>query len=60
MYWFYFVISNEGFIKRLQRIPNEGIRVISENSRYESWTIKSEMDFEVFAKVLKVWESTDF
>jgi phage repressor protein C with HTH and peptisase S24 domain len=57
---YFFRVGNEGFIKRLQRIPSEGIRVISENSRYESWTIKPEMDFEVFAKVLKVWESTDF
>lgn len=57
---YFFRVGNEGFIKRLQRIPSEGIRVISENRRYESWTIKPEMDFEVFAKVLKVWESTDF
>jgi phage repressor protein C with HTH and peptisase S24 domain len=57
---FFFRVGDEGFIKRLQRIPGEGIRVISENKHYESWTIKPDMDFQVFGKVLKVWESTDF
>lgn len=57
---YFFRVGNEGFIKRLQRIPGEGVRVISENKQYETWTIKENMDFEVFAKVLKVWESTDF
>jgi phage repressor protein C with HTH and peptisase S24 domain len=57
---YFFRVGEEGFIKRLQRIPGEGIRVISENKQYETWTIKPDMDFQVFAKVLKVWESTDF
>jgi phage repressor protein C with HTH and peptisase S24 domain len=57
---YFFRVGDEGFIKRLQRIPGEGIRVISENKQYESWTIRPGMDFQVFAKVLKVWESTDF
>jgi len=57
---YFFRIDNEGFIKRLQRIPGVGIKVISENKAYETWTITKDMDFEVFAKVLKVWESTDF
>ena len=54
---YFFRVGDEGFIKRLQRIPGEGVLVISENPRYRDWTIKPGMDFEVLAKVLKVWES---
>jgi len=57
---YFFRVGNEGFIKRLQRIPGEGIRVLSTNKEYEPWTIKPEMDFEVFARVLKAWCSSDF
>lgn len=57
---YFFRIGDEGFIKTLQRIPNEGIRVISENKKYESWTITQDMDFEIFARVLKVWKSEEF
>lgn len=44
---YFFRIENEGFIKRLQRIPGEGYRAISENKNYESWTIKPDMDFVI-------------
>lgn len=57
---YFFRVDNEGFIKRLQRVPGVGLRVLSENSRYEAWTVKSDMDFEVFGRVLKVWRSDDF
>lgn len=57
---YFFRVGNEGFIKRLQRIPGEGIRVISTNKEYESWTIKPDMDLEIFGQVLKAWCSTDF
>lgn len=57
---YFFRVDGEGFIKRLQRIPGEGIRAISENKAYESWTIKSDMDFEVFGRVLKAWKSEDY
>lgn len=57
---YFFRVGNEGFIKRLQRIPGEGLRVISKNKDYETWTIRPDMDFEVFGRVLKVWCSTDF
>lgn len=57
---YFFRVGEEGFIKRLQRIPGQGILVISENRKYRDWTITEDMDFEIFAKVLKVWESTDF
>lgn len=57
---YFFRVGEEGFIKRLQRIPGEGLRVISTNKEYESWTVRSDMDFEVFGRVLKVWCSEDF
>ena len=57
---YFFRVGDEGFIKRLQRIPGDGIRAISENKGYDSWTIKPNMDFEVFGRVLKVWCSEDF
>lgn len=57
---YFFRVGNEGFIKRLQRIPKDGIRVISKNTEYESWTITNDMDFEIFGRVLKVWNSEDF
>lgn len=56
---YFFRIGEEGFIKRLQRIPGDGIRAISANKEYESWTITQSMDFEVLGRVLKVWESVD-
>lgn len=57
---YFFRVGDEGFLKRLQRIPGEGLRVISENKAYETWTIKPDMDFEVFGRVLKVWCSEEF
>lgn len=57
---YFFRIANEGFIKRLQRIPGEGVRVLSENKKYDSWTIKADMDFEVFGRVVKAWQGEDF
>ena len=57
---YFFRIGDEGFIKRLQRMPGVGIRVLSDNERYNAWDIKPEMDFEVFGRVIKVWKSEDF
>jgi|GEM_PF-711250 len=57
---YFFRVGDEGFIKRLQRIPGEGIRALSENKHYETWTIKEGADFEIFGKVLKVWCGTTF
>jgi transcriptional regulator with XRE-family HTH domain len=57
---YFFRVGNEGFIKRLQRIPSVGIRVISENKAYESWDIKEGMDFEVFAKILRAWKGENY
>ncbi|MEO8417531.1 MAG: S24 family peptidase [Methylophilaceae bacterium] len=57
---YFFRVANEGFIKRLQRVPGVGIRAIPQNKDYETWTITPDMDFHVLGKVLKVWESRDF
>ncbi|MDR1367228.1 MAG: helix-turn-helix domain-containing protein [Candidatus Accumulibacter sp.] len=57
---YFFRVEKEGFIKRLQRIPGQGLRALSANREYESWTIAPDMDFEVFGRVLKVWRSEDF
>jgi len=56
---YFFRIGNEGFIKRLQRIPGVGLMAISDNKLYEKWVIGPDMDFEVFAKVVKVWCGSD-
>lgn len=57
---YFFRIEAEGFIKRLQRIPGVGLRAISENKAYEAWDITKSMDFEVFARVVKIWRSDEF
>ena len=56
---YFFRVGDEGFIKRLQRIPGEGILVISDNQKYRDWTIKPDADMEVFSKVVKAWCGED-
>ena len=50
---YFFRVGEEGVVKRLQRVPGEGMIVISENKAYRDWTIKPGMDFEVFGRVVK-------
>ena len=57
---YFFRVENEGFVKRLQRIPGEGILAISENKAYRDWTIKPGMDFQVFGRVVKAWCGYDY
>ncbi len=58
---YFFRVEDEGFIKRLQRVPGEGLRVISANrNNCDTWTIKKDMDFHVLGRVLKVWCSENF
>lgn len=57
---YFFRVSEEGFIKRLQRIPGEGLLAISENKAYRDWTVRPDMDFEVFGRVVKVWKGEEF
>lgn len=58
---YFFRVADEGFIKRIQRIPGQGLKAISANrDHYEPWTITENMDFEVLGRVLKVWRGDDF
>ena len=57
---FFFRVGNEGFIKRLQRIPGQGILVISDNGKYRDWTINADSDFEIIGKIVKAWCGEDF
>jgi hypothetical protein len=57
---YFFRVENEGFIKRLQRVPGKGLVVLSENKKYESWVVDKSMDFEVFGRVVKAWQGEDF
>lgn len=57
---YFFRVGNEGFIKRLQRVPGEGLVALSENKAYRDWVIKPEMDFEVFGRVLRIWRGDDY
>lgn len=57
---YFFRVDNEGFIKRLQRVPGKGLVVLSENKKYESWVIDKSMDFQVFGRVVKAWQGEDF
>ena len=57
---YFFRIGEEGFIKRLQRIPGQGIRVLSQNPEYEAWTITPGMDFAVMGKVLRAWMGKNY
>lgn len=60
---FFFRIGNDGFIKRLQRIPGEDgmtLWAISQNKDYKDFPITERMDFEVLGKVIRVWCGTDF
>lgn len=57
---YHFRIGDEQFVKRLQRIPGQGLRVLSANKDYEPWTVTPSMDFQVLGRVVKVWKSEDF
>jgi DNA-binding XRE family transcriptional regulator len=57
---YFFRVESEGFIKRLQRIPGQGLIAISENKAYRDWTITPDMDFQVFGRVLKVWRGEEY
>jgi phage repressor protein C with HTH and peptisase S24 domain len=60
---YFFRIGEEGFIKRLQRVPTENgmiIRALSQNEDYQAFDITSGMDFQVLARVIRIWCGTDF
>lgn len=56
---YFFRVGEAGFIKRLQRVPEEGVWVLSANKEYKDWLIKEGADFEIFGRVLKAWKSED-
>lgn len=60
---YFFRVGDEGFVKQLQRIPTEKglvLRAKSYNQLYDSFDITVGMDFEVFARVVKVWRGEEF
>lgn len=60
---YFFRVGDDGFVKQLQRLPTpQGlvIRAKSYNPLYDPFDIVKGMDFEVFARVLKVWKGEDF
>lgn len=60
---YFFRVGDEGFVKRLQRIPTiDGvlIRAKSDNPSYDPFDIVKGMDFEVFGRVVKAWRGEDF
>jgi phage repressor protein C with HTH and peptisase S24 domain len=57
---YFFRIDNDGYIKRLQKIPGVGLVAISNNNAYERFTITADMDFTVFGRVIKTFNSMDF
>lgn len=60
---YFFRIGDDGYVKRLQRIPTEAglvLRARSENPAYESFDVTGSMDFEVLGRVLKVWRGQEF
>lgn len=60
---YFFRVGDEGFVKQLQRIPTANglvMRAKSYNPLYDSFDITSGMDFEVFARVVKVWKGEEF
>lgn len=60
---YFFRVGDEGYVKRLQRIPTANgpiLRAKSENDRYDPFDIVAGMDFEVFGRVVKAWAGVDF
>jgi phage repressor protein C with HTH and peptisase S24 domain len=52
-----FTLANELFIKTLQRIPGDGIRVISDNKKYDPYVLdsSSRKEMEILARVCWAW-----
>lgn len=52
-----FTLSNELFIKTLQRLPGGAIKVISDNAKYPAYVVdaESKREMEVLARVVWAW-----
>lgn len=60
---YFFRVGEEGFVKQLQRIPTSHgliLRAKSYNTLYDPFDISEGMDFQVFARVVKVWKGEEF
>ena len=57
---YFFRIGERGYIKRLQGIPDGSILAISKNTEYRDMIITHDLDFEVYGRVLKVWQGESF
>lgn len=60
---YFFRVGDEGYVKRLQRIPTaDGVvtRAKSDNEKHDPFDIVKGMDFEVFGWVVKAWRGEEF
>lgn len=60
---YFFRVGDEGYVKRLQRIPTADgpiLRAKSDNPRYDPFDITRDMDCEIFGRVVKAWCGEDF
>lgn len=57
---YFFRIGERGFIKRLQRMADDTILAISENSKYRDMVITKDDDLHLFGRVLKAWSGEIF
>lgn len=60
---YFFRVGDQGFVKQLQRIPSADgliLRAKSYNEMYDPFDITDGMDFQVFARVVKVWRGEEF
>jgi SOS-response transcriptional repressor LexA len=61
---YFFRIDNDGYVKRLQRIPTASgliIKALSDNrDLYQPFDITPDMDFEVLGRVVQVWRREDY
>lgn len=60
---YFFRVGDEGYVKRLQRVPTPNGRIyraISDNPMYPPFDITDGMDFEVLARVVQVWRREDY
>jgi len=56
---YFFALGNEGFIKLVQRVPENGairLRAKSKNPDYDPFWIDESMNFRVFGRILRVWK----
>lgn len=55
-----FRVDGETYIRHLQKVPGVGLMAISENKAFQPFTITSDMDFEVYGRIIRALNSVDF